>query len=258
MEDVNNVLDIAKDDTLCGEVITLADSTADGTFLIHHFLSFFLGNDRPVCFVSLAQSFGHHKSVCQKLGINLPQKIESSHLNFFDGLKEFGNVFLDVLPENADVSCCSSLQGLYKAIKTNYKDLQDKNGAPPVVIIDSLNVLLNIGYQVKEITAFVQYLCQLISDPDCDARGTLVTFLSRGENGLDEEASLLWRSVVHMSNMDVHVSGLESGYCKDVHGKIEVRRRNLLKRGSQKTMQFKVNDKSVEFFASGMSRAVLG
>lgn len=39
---------------------------------------------------------------------------------------------------------------------------------------------------------------------------------------------------------------------------IEVKRRNLLKKNSQKTMQFKVNDKSVNFFASGMSRAVLG
>lgn len=220
MEDVNNVLDIAKDDNLYGEVITLADSTADGTFLIHHFLSFFLGNNRPVCFVSLSQSFGHHKSVCQKLGVSLTQKIESSHLNFFDGLKVFGNRFLDTQPENVDISNTTSLQGLYKAIKTNYEDLQDKNKAPPVVIVDSLNVLLNIGYQVKEISAFVQYLCHLTSGPGCNARGTLITFLSIGENGLDEEASLLWRSVVHMSNMDVLVSGLESGYCKDVHGKV--------------------------------------
>lgn len=208
--------------------------------------------------MSLSQSFGHHKSVCQKLGVSLTQKIESSHLNFFDGLKVFGNRFLDTQPENVDISNTTSLQGFYKAIKTNYEDLQDKNKAPPVVIVDSLNVLLNIGYQVKEISAFVQYLCHLISGPGCDARGTLITFLSIGENGLDEEASLLWRSVVHMSNMDVLVSGLESGYCKDVHGKIEVKRKNLLNKNSQKTMQFKVNDKSVNFFASGMSRAVLG
>lgn len=221
MEEVNNVLDIAKDDNLYGEVITLADSTADGTFLIHHFLSFFLGNNRPLCHVSLTQSFGHHKSVCQKLGINLTQKIESSHLNFFDGLKVFGNRFLDTQPENVDISNSGSLQGFYKAIKSKYKDLQDKNGAPPVVIVDSLNVLLNIGYQVNEISAFVQYLCHLISEPDCGAKGTLITFLSIGENGMDEEASLLWRSVVHMSNMDVRVSGLESGYCKDVHGKVK-------------------------------------
>ena len=39
---------------------------------------------------------------------------------------------------------------------------------------------------------------------------------------------------------------------------IEVNRRNCLKRKPSKSMQFKVNDKSVTFFASGMSRAVLG
>ncbi|XP_062593412.1 elongator complex protein 6-like [Saccostrea cucullata] len=256
MDEVNNVLDISKDDKLYGDVITLSESSADGTFLLHHFLSFFLSSnvDRNVCFVSLTQSYGHHKSVCQKLGINLAQKIESSNLKFCDVMKAFGNRFLDIHTDDC-VNSLDSLQGIYEMIKANYSELQNKQGQPPVVIVDSLNVLLSLGYQVKEISAFIQYLCQLISSPKSDCRGTLVMFISTEE---DEEAKLVWKTLLHMSNLDVHISGLDSGYCKDVHGKIEVKRRNCLRKNSSKSMQFKVNDKSVTFFGSGMSKAVLG
>ncbi|XP_061192034.1 elongator complex protein 6-like [Saccostrea echinata] len=261
MEEVNNVLDISKDDKLYGDVITLSDSSADGTFLLHHFLSFFLSSniDRHVCFVSLTQSFGHQKSVCQKLGINLTQKIESSQLKYCDVLKAFGNRLLDIRSDSLDcVNSFDSLQGVYEMIKASYLELQNKRGDPPVVIVDNLNVLLNIGYHVKEISAFIQYLCQLISAPESDCRGTLVMFISTGEDSADEEANLVWKRLLHLSNLDVHVSGLESGYCKDVHGKIEVKRRNCIRKKNSKSMQFKVNEKSVNFFASGMSKAVLG
>lgn len=221
MEEVNDVLDIGRDDKLYGEVITLADSSADGTFLLHHFLSFFINNNRPVCFVSLSQSFGHHKSVCQKLGTNLTQSIDSEILKFIDGLKIFGGRFLDICGDDTRDSPSDSLQGLYETIKENCKDLFDKHGIPPVVIVDSLNILLNIGHQSKQISAFVQYLCHLNSSSKLDARGTVVVFVSSGEDSSDGEASLLWKSLVHMSSVDVYVSGLDSGYCKDVHGKVK-------------------------------------
>lgn len=53
MEDVNNVLDIVKDDNFYGEVIILVDFIVDGMFLIYYFLLFFLGNNCLVCFVLL-------------------------------------------------------------------------------------------------------------------------------------------------------------------------------------------------------------
>lgn len=53
MEDVNNVLDIVKDDNFYGEVIILVDLFVDGMFLIYYFLLFFLGNNCLVCFVLL-------------------------------------------------------------------------------------------------------------------------------------------------------------------------------------------------------------
>lgn len=96
MEDVNNVLDIVKDDNFYGEVIILVDFIVDGMFLIYYFLLFFLGNNCLVCLVLLLQLFGYYKLVCQKFGVSLIQKIELLYLNFFDGFKVFGNRFFDI------------------------------------------------------------------------------------------------------------------------------------------------------------------
>ena len=36
----------------------------------------------------------------------------------------------------------------------------------------------------------------------------------------DEESLLLWKQLCHYSHMELHVRGLSSGYCKDVHGQV--------------------------------------
>ena len=36
----------------------------------------------------------------------------------------------------------------------------------------------------------------------------------------DEESLLLWKQLCHYSHMELHVKGLSSGYCKDVHGQV--------------------------------------
>lgn len=36
----------------------------------------------------------------------------------------------------------------------------------------------------------------------------------------DEESLLLWKQLCYDSHMELHVRGLSSGYCKDVHGQV--------------------------------------
>lgn len=38
----------------------------------------------------------------------------------------------------------------------------------------------------------------------------------------DEESLLLWKQLCYDSHMELHVRGLSSGYCKDVHGQVGV------------------------------------
>ena len=36
----------------------------------------------------------------------------------------------------------------------------------------------------------------------------------------DEESLLLWKQLCHEAHLELHVAGLSSGYCKDVHGQV--------------------------------------
>ncbi|XP_027765199.1 elongator complex protein 6-like, partial [Empidonax traillii] len=50
-----------------GKFTLLRDTRTDGSFLVHHFLSFYLRAGCKVCFVALLQSFSHYSIVAQKL-----------------------------------------------------------------------------------------------------------------------------------------------------------------------------------------------
>ncbi|XP_042692223.1 elongator complex protein 6-like [Centrocercus urophasianus] len=72
---------------LQGKFTLLRDSRTDGSFLVHHFLSFYLRAGCKVCFLALVQSFSHYNIVAQKLGISLTAAKEQGQLVFLEGLK---------------------------------------------------------------------------------------------------------------------------------------------------------------------------
>uniref|UniRef100_A0A8C3M228 Uncharacterized protein n=1 Tax=Chrysolophus pictus TaxID=9089 RepID=A0A8C3M228_CHRPC len=57
-----------------GKFTLLRDSRTDGSFLVHHFLSFYLRAGCKVCFLALVQSFSHYNIVAQKL-VSLPAQV---------------------------------------------------------------------------------------------------------------------------------------------------------------------------------------
>lgn len=100
--EVNNFLNLKGDSPPPGECILVSDFTCDyGTFLVHHFISYFLKNlssqsstttnkQKHVCLVSFAQSFNHFHCVAQKFGLNLRQLQDNGSFVFVDGLKFLG------------------------------------------------------------------------------------------------------------------------------------------------------------------------
>nr|XP_009682505.1 PREDICTED: elongator complex protein 6 [Struthio camelus australis] len=57
-----------------GKFTLLRDTRTDGSFLVHHFLSFYLRAGCKVCFVALLQSFSHYNIVAQKLVVVLERR----------------------------------------------------------------------------------------------------------------------------------------------------------------------------------------
>jgi len=54
-----------------------------------------------------------------------------------------------------------------------------------------------------------------------DIQGNMVILVRCEEEDVDEEgANLLQRGLVHQCNLALHVEGLPTGYCRDIHGQV--------------------------------------
>ncbi|KAM9074636.1 elongator complex protein 6 isoform 8-T8 [Megaptera novaeangliae] len=91
--ELNNLLNTTPDQAEQGKLTLLCDAKTDGSFLVHHFLSFYLKANCKVCFVALIQSFSHYNIVGQKLGVSLTTARERGQLVFLEGLKSAVDVF---------------------------------------------------------------------------------------------------------------------------------------------------------------------
>ena len=263
--ELNGVLKIDSDSNLSGLSVLVTETNTDGTFVLHHFLSSYLRHGWNVCLVNFNQSFTHYNVVGNKLGVNLSKAKEQGHLVIIEGLKNIG---AQVLASSLNTESCDfiskdlidfsagklhSLKPLFLHIKDMCSMLVTKQSSPTLVIIDDLSVLLSLGVPISGIFFFMHYLKQLIGQ---DQTTGLLSLIHCSKD--DEEIELLARQLEHSSDICIDAQGLDSGYCKDVHGEITVRRAELKPEKSvTKRMQFKISDKMVSFFALGTSAAVL-
>ncbi|TNN39991.1 Elongator complex protein 6 [Liparis tanakae] len=133
---------------------------------------------------------------------------------------------------------------------------------PPVLLVDDLSVLLSLGASVDAVLDFSHYCRATV----CSRLQGNVVMLARcdGEveedDGDDEGSERLLRGLTHQCSLTLHVQGLPTGYCRDIHGQVEVcwrRRRGDGRCTQKKLFQYKVHDKGASFFAPGTSSAVL-
>ncbi|XP_008702078.1 elongator complex protein 6 isoform X2 [Ursus maritimus] len=263
--ELNNLLNTTPDRAEQGKLTLLCDAKTDGSFLVHHFLSFYLKANCKVCFVALIQSFSHYNIVGQKLGVSLTAARECGQLVFLEGLKSSVDVFfraqaaphpLQFLRE-ADAG---NLQPLYEFVREALKPVGDGQAAwrCPVLLVDDLSVLLSLGLGAVAVLDFVHY-CRVAV---CwERKGNIVALVHDSGDAEDEENDILLNGLSHQSHLILRAEGLATGFCRDVHGQLRVLWRTPSQPAAQRdrslTYQYKIQDKSVSFFAKGMSPAVL-
>lgn len=248
------------------ENIIIGDRSSEGSFLLHYFLTLSQRQARPLVVVALAQSFHHYNSVAQKLGSNLISACnDSKTVVFIEGLKALGNIFdrsssTDKFEPFCDLLNNGDSLSLLQHIKSSIDGLSQSESIDhslgPVVIIDDLSVLLAAGVAQRDVILFYSGLQALLTSQD--RKGSLITFSNVDIN--DEALEDLWSFMSHGSTLRFEVSALKSGFCKDVHGQLRVEWRDHTARPRHRltrSTQFKLTDKTVELFASGMSSAVL-
>lgn len=270
--ELNSLINVSEKDPPKRKFILLSDSQNDGSFIIHHFLALYIKGGFRVFFVALVQSFSHYNNVAQKLGVNLRSACENGKVTYIDGLKLLAKALADgdeedSLEQSTADSCSGdnnpfanlrnasfTLQPLYNRIKSTFENERE----PCLLVIDDLSCLLSIGIHVQNVIDFAHYCYSLMCCSTTMLNGCFVTLVHNDSDVEDEESLLLWKQLCYYSHMELHVRGLSSGYCKDVHGQLTITQRDQHRtKHNTRNLQFKILEKNVTFFAPGMSKAVL-
>ncbi|XP_074842442.1 elongator complex protein 6 isoform X2 [Carettochelys insculpta] len=162
--ELNELLNASPDRPAQGTLTLLRDTRTDGSFLVHHFLSFYLRAGCKVCFVALVQSFSHYNIIAQKLGVSLTTAKDRGQLVFLEGLKSC----LDLLfGEEQHVGQTSPLQfiskegsnlkTMYEFVRTSLMPSDSDSWKCPVLLVDDLSVLLSLGVKAVDILDFIHY-----------------------------------------------------------------------------------------------------
>ncbi|XP_013876845.1 elongator complex protein 6 [Austrofundulus limnaeus] len=269
--ELNSILNASPDSFTQGEFILVSERQGDASFLIYHFLSFYLRARCRVCFLGLVQSFCHYNAVSQRLGVSLTQAKEKGQLVFLEGLKESLSVLIpDENMENQAMNFLRNpavgLRSLYEFVRSSLTGSGvSEEGAeewgPPVLLVDDLSVLLSLGVSTGAVLDFSHYCRATVCSQQQGNMVMLVRCIGDEEEDGDEGSESLLKGLSHQCSLALHVQGLPTGYCKDIHGQVEVcwrRRRQGDEQHTQKKLfQYKVHDKGASFFARGTSSAVL-
>ncbi|XP_007534035.2 elongator complex protein 6 isoform X2 [Erinaceus europaeus] len=260
--ELNNLLNTAPDKAEQGRLTLLCDARTDGSFLVHHFLSFYLRANCKVCFVALIQSFSHYNIVAQKLGVSLTAARDRGQLVFLEGLKSSVEVFFQTPEEPHPLQFlreakAGNLQPLYEFVRTALTPGDDGEAAwrCPVLLVDDLSVLLSLGLGAVAVLDWMQYCRATVC---CQLKGNIVALVHDREDTEDEENDILLNGLSHQSHLILRTEGLATGFCRDVHGQLQIRwRQPTTQRDRSLTYQYKIQDKNVSFFAKGLAPAVL-
>ena len=221
--ELNNFLNIKACENEQGSFIGVSESSTDGSFVIHHLLSRSLKNSAPVCFVALCQSFGHYNAISQKIGNNLASLRESNKLCFIEGLKLLGHMCCTDCDKGDNSQCLTNtarvLKDVLQSVRSKYCELHKSNSQPPLVIIDNISILISLGFSVTDVVACCHYLQEFVHQEHLK-KGSLILYTNNGRGDNDEQLKILWNWICHNASLTIEVSGLSTGYCKDVHGEV--------------------------------------
>nr|XP_037859948.1 elongator complex protein 6 isoform X7 [Chlorocebus sabaeus] len=208
-------------------------------------------------------------------GVNLTVARERGQLVFLEGLKSAVDVFFQTQEEPHPLQFlreanAGNLKPLFEFVREALKPVDggEARWTYPVLLVDDLSVLLSLGVGAVAVLDFIHYcratVCWELKEQASISylmQGNTVVLVHDSGDVEDEENDILLNGVSHQSHLILRAEGLATGFCRDVHGQLRI----LWRRSSQPTAQrdqsltyqYKIQDKSVSFFAKGMSPAVL-
>ncbi|XP_071959264.1 elongator complex protein 6-like isoform X2 [Antedon mediterranea] len=203
--------------------------------------------------------------VCHKHLVTIVQlhtSLDDGQVTVIDGL-QLSQETIQPANQNSETSplaCIRNskldLQSLLVHITTRLSKSGCDN-SPVTLIIDDVSVLISLGLSVNTVLDFIQY-CQVWF---CGKNGCVVLLVHDDKDTLDESNQQLHTLMLHRSTHSIECHPLPTGYSKDVHGQINIMRRELddgrPNRNASRQFHYKITDKTMRLFAVGTSSAVL-
>ncbi|KAJ3037050.1 Elongator subunit elp6 [Rhizophlyctis rosea] len=244
------------DSTSSSRFVFITDElSADGSFLLHHFIGRQLKHDdnsSQVFLVGLAQNQDHYLNVGKKLGYNLSTSTRAGRFQFYDVLSTSPSI-----PSHV-INSAASQEYAKNVYRTIAEKLLSNRGADAscALIFDDISLLLYTGIAVKDVIWLVSACRSLATS----LKGHLVV-LSHADTTTQEdvEQTTLLRSLGHMADYLLEVRSLESGVTHGVTGQLSLVRGPVLDDPGfhPQLLHYSIGDSGVQFSAKGYSGGVL-
>ncbi|KAF0686341.1 Aste57867_21843 [Aphanomyces stellatus] len=219
---------------------------ASGTYFIHHFTSMFVKADQRVCLIGLGNSLEHYRSVGRKLGVNVQNAQNSRMWLHIDGLSSpYDWCDGNGAPESNAFQASSSEDDL-RILVCRVRDFVTQSDRPCVVVVDDITAL-SIDYGVSHTLNFLRFCRRLVFK-------TNSTLLVLNHADAEQDGAFFTPALVDMATFVYTVRGLDSGYCKDVHGSVTMGRRmfGIEAIPKETTVQYKLVENGIRIIHSGV------
>jgi len=252
-------------------VLISDDVQCDADFLVNHFLHSFVKAESSAILVHCAQTLAHYQLIASKCGVHLQSALEKETAIAVDGMKLLADALSS--PDFNDERMLTRVlfDAVVQAVDTlRPSELSSASSQRLLLLVDDASLLSSLGVSPRHVAAFFYSLRRRLASLP-------VTFVFRLRDDVEEEIDedeepRLVPLFAHQCHVHFRIRGLATGFCKDVHGAIEVAERISVDDGAEqhggvvhgsmtyvkkKERQFKIGEKSVSIFAPGLSAAVL-
>ncbi|KDO30207.1 hypothetical protein SPRG_19768 [Saprolegnia parasitica CBS 223.65] len=233
-----------------GQILLVNDVVeANGCFLLHHLTSMAVRAEQRVCMLALSNSVEQYTSVGRKMGVNVQAAIAQQRWLHIDGFSRpydwCATAPTDGSFSMTDAATTSDLHALFLRVQSFVA------ADACVLVIDDLTALAAF-YGVASTLAFVRYCRHLALTTE-----STLLMLVHGDVDCEDHATAFIPAVTDLASTVLTVRGLESGYCKDIHGSVTVtpRRQPSSRPVSSilaKTLQFKLVESGMRSIRAGL------
>ncbi|OQR87099.1 angiotonin transactivated protein 1 isoform 2 [Achlya hypogyna] len=223
---------------------------ASGAFLVHHLTSTAVKSDLRVCTVALANSLEQYTSIGRKMGANVPAAIAKKKWLHIDGFSRPYDWCAPAPSEESFSMGSSNVGGDLRSLFLRIRTFVEASTERCLIVVDDLTCISG-QFGADEAMIFVRYCRHLAFQ-----NNSTLLLLLHGDVACEGNAISLIPAVTDVASAVFTVRGLDSGYCKDIHGSVTVTTRwqptQPVEPATRAAMQYKLLDTGVRVIRSGL------